>query len=288
MSFPTVNVRASRAAIWLFPLCVACTNDGAALSEGSFSALTYNVHGLPAEITGDDTPGRMVQIAPLLNDYDLLGVQEDFLSDNHEALLAEVDYPVQTWFSDILDSRVYPSGLSMLSRFEQVDYWTEHYVECNGIVDGSSDCLASKGFQVMRVALSEDVVLDVYNSHLEAGGGEEDNAARESQVEQLITAMNSYSAESAVLFLGDTNLSGYDSDDVPVMDRWLEETGLEDACDMIGCDEPGRIDRALVRSSENLQLEVAAWSVEPQFFDAEGTPLSDHDAIAVEIDWSVP
>ena len=27
-------------------------------------ALTYNVHGLPAAITGDDTPGRMAAIAP--------------------------------------------------------------------------------------------------------------------------------------------------------------------------------------------------------------------------------
>ena len=265
---------------------VACADNAETETEGSFSALTYNVHGLPPEITGDDTSDRMVQIAPLINGYDLLALQEDFLSDNHDTLTAETDHNEQEWFSEIQNGRVYPSGLALLSRLPVVDYWTEHYEDCNGLLDGASDCLASKGFQVMRFQLADGALLDVYNSHLEAGGSDEDNAARQGHVDQLVAAMNGYSAGEAVLFLGDTNLHGGDPADEPLIADWLERAGVEDACDLIGCDEPGRIDRALLRSSETLSLEVGAWSVEPQFYDDDGVPLSDHDAIAVQIGWS--
>jgi len=277
---------APRAAVVVLCATFACADEAETETEGSFSALTYNVHGLPPEITGDDTADRMVQIAPLINGYDLLALQEDFLSDNHDTLTADTDHSEQEWFSEIQDGRIYPSGLALLSRLPLVEYWTEHYEDCNGLLDGASDCLASKGFQVMRFELTDGALLDVYNSHLEAGGSDEDNAAREGHVDQLVAAMNGYSAGEAVLFLGDTNLHGGDPADDPLIADWLEQAGIEDACDLIGCDEPGRIDRALLRSSDSLSLEVGAWSVEPEFYDGDGVPLSDHDAIAVQIDWS--
>ena len=44
--------------------------------------LTYNIHGLPPEVTGDDTTGRIEQITPLLSDYDVVGLQEDWIEEN--------------------------------------------------------------------------------------------------------------------------------------------------------------------------------------------------------------
>ena len=46
---------------------------------GQFSVLTYNIHGLPPEVTNDDTSERIKQIAPLLEAYDVVGLQEDWI-----------------------------------------------------------------------------------------------------------------------------------------------------------------------------------------------------------------
>jgi len=51
-------------------------------------------------------------------------------------------------------------------------------------------------------------------------------------------------------------------------------------------EEPGRIERVMFRAAESLELAVESWSKEPAFFDAEGIPVSDHPAIAVEFSWS--
>ena len=69
-------------------------------SDGQFTVLSYNVHGLPSIITGDDTPGRMTQIAPRLSDWDILGLQEDWDATNHQELISEVDHETRLWFDD--------------------------------------------------------------------------------------------------------------------------------------------------------------------------------------------
>ena len=60
--------------------------DSSQPQYGNLTVLTYNVHGLPSVITMDDTPGRLRQIAPLLSDYDIVGLQEDFDDTNHMML----------------------------------------------------------------------------------------------------------------------------------------------------------------------------------------------------------
>ena len=90
-------------------------------TQGSFSVLSYNVHGLPSVITGDDTPDRMLQIAPLLIEHDLIGLQEDFDDANHQALVADAPHAFQERFSaEVEDSRAYGSGLGVLSMMEIV------------------------------------------------------------------------------------------------------------------------------------------------------------------------
>ena len=64
--------------IWL-----ACS-DPASKEVWELEVLTYNVHGLPSVVTGDDTEERIQQIAPLLSSYELIGLQEDFMEEQHE------------------------------------------------------------------------------------------------------------------------------------------------------------------------------------------------------------
>ncbi len=254
--------------------------------EGALEVLTYNVHGLPPEITGDDTGARLEAIGPMLADYDLVGVQEDFDAERHELLAAASGQPVVAWFGALLEpERFYGSGLAVLTGLPASQIYAEHFTACNGTVDGASDCLASKGFQVVRLSLAHGVELDVYNTHLEAGSGEDDNAARQAHVDQLVASLNGRSEGRAVVFTGDTNLHLSDPVDAPLLDQLRDDAGLIDACESVGCDEPDRIDRIFVRSGSDLALEVVDWAVDERFVDAEGLPLSDHDAIRATLRW---
>ena len=252
---------------------------------GTFVALTYNVHGLPEFVTGDETGSRMQQIAPMLDGFDILGLQEDFDTRWHAVLDEAASHEARQWFGDVPQGRFYGSGLFLLSIFKETHYAATRYDTCHGTSTGASDCLAAKGFQLMRVDLGGGAEVDVYNSHLEAGGGADDAASRARHVEQLIESMTKASAGRAILFLGDTNLHAHKDADALLLERWIETVGLKDACEEVGCPEPGRIDRVLYRDSAGLDLEATGWAVEERFVDGEGQPLSDHEAISASFRW---
>lgn len=273
---------------WLLFACIADevgTVD--APTSGAFDALTYNVHGLPDVITGDDGAARMAGIAPLLPGYDLIGLQESFDAEHHASVTSACEHPVQLWSDEKVGTdRAYGSGLGLLADLERVDDTAVFYSQCNGIVDASSDCLASKGFQVLRVRLGGGD-LDIYNTHHEAGGGEDDDAVRRVQVEEVLEHMETWSVGRAILFMGDTNLRPSDPPDALLLDVYAA-AGLRDACTEVDCAEPDHIDRFFLRDGDALSLSAVAWSNEPDFFDANGVPLSDHPAIHVTIGWEAP
>ena len=271
----------------LATLAVACSAspEDTTPTSGDLRLLTYNVAGLPTGLAGPSVPTeeRMPQIGAFLNAYDWVGLQEDFTEPGHELLLADAGHPVQYWFSEVLEStRALGSGLSTLVRVgEVVDYEETHYTACNGTLDGASDCLASKGFQITTVRLGSERV-DFINTHHEAGGGLEDEAARTAQVDQILGALAA--TEHAVVFVGDFNMRWSDPPDATELQRYAD-AGLRDVCLELDCPEPDRIDRILVRDSANLMLTVSDWAVEPGYEDAEGAPLSDHDPVAATIAW---
>jgi len=285
----------------IFALLFACMPDpsdpgstdpsdsaAAPASEGAFSVLTYNVKGLPDALTGTDGASRMTQIAPGLEPFDVIGVQESFDAGFHDALIGDVDHPIRDWSGETLDStRAYGNGLGLLIRgFEEVERTSFFYSDCNGVIDDSSDCLASKGLQRVRVAVpGTEAFLDIYNTHHEAGGGDDDVAARDVQVGEVIAAMEDWSADAAVLFMGDMNMDSGDVEDVPQLDRY-EGFGLRDSCQEVGCPDETHIDRIWLRDGPELQLQATGWTVEEQFVDGTGEPLSDHPAIAAEVSWT--
>lgn len=280
--------------MWLTLLLLACTgpSDSGAVEQtsGSFSVLTYNVHGLPPAVSDHPTDAseRMPQISPRLAPYDLIGIQEDFDEALHADLVRSADHPIQHHFTDkVSDDRVYGAGLTLLSRIgTEVEYVEEHYTDCVGYLDGASDCLASKGFQVLTLRLGGELV-DVYNTHHEAGSGDEDNAARRSQVEQVLASMASRSTGRAIIYTGDFNLRPSDPEDVDAIAAY-EDAGLRLSCAEVDCDEPDHIDKIYTRSSESLTLTVSSWAnVSADFLDDDGIDLSDHPPISATLDWSV-
>jgi len=249
--------------------------------------LTYNVAGLPQGLSGSNPQVNSAQISPLLNDYDLVLVQEDFWYHMAIASLTthrHASNPMWPWpsFDKMGD------GLSRFSDFVFTAHERIGWEVCHGQLDHGSDCLTTKGLSFARHEVVDGVYVDVYNFHLDAGSAAEDQEARHAQVEQLLREVQSRSVGQAVILAGDTNLK-VDREDRPldaiVFEHLLEEAALSDACRILDCGQE-QIDRVLFRSSEALLLTPTSWTHPTGFVDDVGEDLSDHLPLAVELSWA--
>jgi endonuclease/exonuclease/phosphatase family metal-dependent hydrolase len=296
--------------------------EAAAGASGEFSLLSYNVAGLPVEISKERPDVNSPKISPLLNGYDIVMTQEDFdwwkpdgLASNadfvnyHDRLRAEADHEFRTEQHpgneavgiDIEADRPnmeLGDGLGVLSRYPLSDTERVPWTDCFGEFDsGASDCLAMKGFLLTRVELADGVVVDLYDLHGEAGGGEEDQALQAEDFEQLADYINEHSQGNAVILGGDTNLhtdlpgedaheDSADGADLEIWDAFLADTGLLDACAATDCDDPGRIDKIAFRSDGGIELEALSHAFQTDVFvDEAGEDLSDHQALEVVFSW---
>lgn len=250
--------------------------------RGSFELITYNVAGLPEGISRSRPLANLPLIGKLLNRYDIALVQEDF------AYPLELRQSIQLGFGSppfVRGERIdLGDGLSQFSRLPFSALQRVPWQGCHGLVDSFFDCLTPKGFSVARLLLADGVELDVYNLHMDAGWSPEDRAARAVQVAQLVEAIGRFSPGNAVIVGGDTNLSRRDR---ALFSRLLRESGLQDACAVTACLEPGRIDRILYKSSSALRVVAKAWRTPSEFVDAQGQPLSDHLPVAVRFEWQL-
>ncbi len=249
--------------------------------QGEFLLLTYNVAGLPKEISDEKPEINNAKISPLLNDFDLVLVQEDFAY--HGDLSAEVTLPYQS--APLLITETMSDGLNRFARFPFPPVERLTWEVCSGIFDKANDCLTAKGFSVTEMVLAPDVEIFVYNLHMDAGGDTEDRAARAAQVDQLLADIAARTEGRALLIAGDTNLRMERPEDQASLDKLLQEASLDDACRSLECGDE-RIDRVLFRSSETLNLTPTTWSIPGNFIDEDGEPLSDHDPVAVRFGWT--
>ena len=254
-------------------------------TTGELVLMTYNIAGLPQGLSGSNPEKNIPLISPLLNSYDLVLLQEDFWY--HDLLTADVNHPYQspTW-SASRDASNIGDGLNRLSWFPFGEVSRTPWPGCNGLLDCSSDCLATKGFSVARHTLSPIAEVDIYNLHMEAGGCPEDVVIRDESIQLLIQTVKDRSGDVAVIMAGDFNLHEADPVELAQLTELLEETGLKDACWETGCTD-ARIDRILLRDSGTVSLEPTHWEVPPEFKDENGLPLSDHAPVIAHIRWTV-
>src|SRR6185295_18414199 len=128
-------------------------------------------------------------------------------------------------------------GLNTFSRFPFDEIIR---VRWNGCHQSAADCLALKGFSVVRMTIAPGVVVDVYDLHMEAGGDPEDDVLRDEGVTQLSNFIQSHSAGRPVIVGGDFNLHTHAEPDSSQFQRLLAETGVLDVCATLACPEPGR------------------------------------------------
>ncbi len=248
---------------------------------GRSKVLTYNIAGLPDGFSTAHPSANMMLIGKRLAAYDLVLIQEDFAYG--AGLRAGITLHYQSPPFERGERWNFGDGLSQFAALPFTSLVREPWRACHGIVDSYLDCLTPKGFSFSRQELADGVRADVYNVHLDAGGGVADAAAREAQVLQLIAAIAERSRDHAVLLAGDTNIRFAQRE---LLDRLEQETGLIDVCSAVHCADPQRIDRVFIRSSATLKWHPRKWSIDPHFIDARGAPLSDHLAVSVELDWS--
>jgi hypothetical protein len=281
-------------------------------ASGEFATLTYNVAGLPQEVSQVNPREHMPLISPLLNDYDIVLTQEDFdwwqpdldqydFVNYHARLRAEADHAYRNEDHpgpeavgiDVSTDRPMlrvGDGLGILSRFLFDEFRRIPWETCG---ESAADCLAMKGFAMARVELASGLVLDVYNLHADAGSETSDIAARTAGFEQLAAYISEHSDGHAIILGGDTNLhtdpdsdDPLDREDAAVWETFLARTGLADVCDTLDCEDPTRIDKFAFRGG-GIELEPLSWQFEVEKFrDAQGEPLSDHEALAVRWRWS--
>jgi len=295
------------------------TTTTAGAEGGTFSVLSYNVAGLPQEVSKEHPEEHLPLVSPLLNAYDLVLTQEDFdwwkpdglastldFIHYHERLRADVTHEYQSPRHPGpeavgLDPTSRPleigDGEGLLSRFPLSGYDRQPWKGCFGGLDtsdgGAADCLAMKGFLVAETELADGKAVDVYTLHAEAGGTEADQSLQADDFEQLAAYVAEHSKGHAVILGGDTNLhtdlvhpDGHQGDDIEIWDAFLDATGLTDSCTELKCSSPGSIDKVAYRDGGGVDLTATSWDKPAdRFVDAAGEDLSDHEPLVVELRW---
>ncbi|KAF2675616.1 hypothetical protein K458DRAFT_437857 [Lentithecium fluviatile CBS 122367] len=283
-------------------LALLPTALSAAATSGSFNALSFNVAGLPAILNNNDVPGdktaNTARIGQLFSQYNysIIHVQEDF--NYHATLYANDDHPYRTATSGGVP---FGDGLNTLSLYDWVDFERTKWDECSNA--SGSDCLTPKGFTFMRVKISEGVWADVYNLHADAGTEADDLTARASNLRQVSSHIETYSAGNAVLVFGDTNSRYSRTADIPSI--FMENNGMKDAWIELAkggviptveslCDNPSNttsceiVDKLWYRGSAALNLQATSFQYAgSKFLQEDGNILSDHDPILVDFTWSL-
>jgi hypothetical protein len=286
------------------------------LPSGELLALTYNVAGLPEILSGSMPSENTPYISPLLNDYDLVLVQEDWQTPDpnplllevyHDVLAAQAKHPYRSTpaplplgvplpFALPGNSRppaIMSDGLNEFSRFPFGPLTRVKWTGCFGGLDkndhGDSDCLANKGFMTATHTLNPGVEVDVYALHAEAGSSDEDQRLSAEDFRQLGAYIKEHSAGHAVIVGGDMNLHvDTEPADLVIWRQFLTTAGLKDVCDTLACGVDAReIDKFAYRSGDKVGVEPLTHHFEREkFVRPDGAPLSDHLALAVRFRWT--
>ncbi len=269
-------------------------SPGTASAPFELSVLTYNTHGLSGRFIDDDPAARFPAIGRLSNGYDVVLLQEDFAY--HRSIEEFATHPIRrrgnpqdrNWVADLLAPIVCGdcgSGLSTLIDLQEsslIGEYREAYSDYSGWFDSRKDAWVTKGLLALRVRLPNGSVLDVYNSHLDAGKKpkrKRDQRTRERQLAQLERAIRNFSGTGAVILAGDFNTR--DDRPNPSLERFVTALGLRESGARTDPDRRWhpRCDYIFYRGDARTEFELVEAGEAGEFRDESGKPLSDHPAI---------
>ncbi|MCF0050405.1 endonuclease [Dyadobacter sp. LJ53] len=268
-------------------------------TEGQFSAISYNIAGLPAIICSAKTP-RAASIAAIgkkLRQFDIVHVQEDF---NYHADLYDND-DVHNYRTETKGPVPFGDGLNTLSKFPLSNVVRVKWNNCTG-----ADCMTPKGFTYSKIQVASNVFIDFYNVHSNAYNTLHAASARRENIKQLSAYIRDHSSGNAVILMGDLNgRYGFFYDNIQILtaenqlqDAWVmhkkkgkrpDPLKIIPAANILNLtDSCETIDKIFYRSSETIELKTISYSFLNQIFNnKEGLPLSDHHPVSAEFSWRI-
>ncbi len=250
--------------------------------------LVYNTHGLPEILIKDNPKKRFPIIGKKTQDYNISLLQEDF--SHHEALssgLAEKSLAIRGGMGRHLLCP-FCTGSGLTSVFNLPENWiveveNETYQTCSGWLRGANDCLANKGFQIIKITLPSHKGFFIVNTHMDAGGRNSDRSARKKQLEHIVSTISQRTTTEALIVAGDLNLHSENPEDVKLLEQFKKELKLTDAFIGHKISEKWTIlDYILYRQGKEVEIKIISAGEDTSFVTEEG-PLSDHPALFIEV-----
>lgn len=267
---------------WILFLSLLVWGTPAAFAD-DFALLVYNTHGLPSWIAGDDPESRFPVIGTHADRYDLTLLQEDF--NHHEKLLEGTDAKrIERGSASRMPWCAFCSGdgLTTISRLAsgwQMEIENYPFATCSGWLTGANDCLATKGFQLLRLISPTGMRLFVVNTHMDAGSDSDDREARQSQLETMRAVLEREAGDHALIVAGDLNLDADNPLDQALLKSFTQSLGLVDSGAHPTAPTSWEIlDYILVRSGGDTLVAVREAGEDPTLV-LRGEPLSDHPAL---------
>jgi endonuclease/exonuclease/phosphatase family metal-dependent hydrolase len=249
--------------------------------------------------------------------WDFFGVSEDF--NYHTELISHLSdyYNVGTYRGKVSTSNVVSDGLLKIntdgldlmwkkSMTATDESWTK-WSKTNGYTDQGSDELLMKGYRYYCVTVANGLAVDVYIHHMDAETGSKDIAARESQINQLVSAIKASDNHRPIIIMGDTNcrytrdrlkelLIDAINDDArfDIHDPWVDFVWNgeypEYGADAMMTDEYGAQKGEIVdkifyinnTDANGVVLTANSYLHDTDFSYADGTPISDHYPVVID------
>tara|TARA_B110000114_G_scaffold17107_1_gene16537 strand:+ start:186 stop:1031 length:846 start_codon:yes stop_codon:yes gene_type:complete len=250
--------------------------------------LVYNTHGLPGLFISDNPKKRFPVIGKKTQDFNISLLQEDY--SHHEDLLSGLAKESLAIRGALGGRLICPfcTGSGLTSVFNLPKNWTvdlenQTYDTCSGWFRGANDCFAYKGFQIIKVTLPSNKRLFIVNTHMDAGRRDSDRAAREKQLEHIISTIKQRTTAEALIIAGDLNLNSKNPEDVKLLESFKEELRLTDSFTGHKISNKWTIlDYILYKQGEELEFKSISVGEDESFITKEG-PLSDHPALIIEL-----
>ncbi|MBP5515110.1 MAG: hypothetical protein J6Y04_10135 [Bacteroidaceae bacterium] len=275
----------------------------------TFSAATLNVDGLPTLINSDG-PGsngtKLISTYLNNNKYDIVAIQEDF--DYDSELKSNISgYTWGTFRGSVnltnLISAANTDGMEFATRNATASFANESYVQFTSTTSTDGNQYIKKGYRYYEVTLASGDKLDVFITHMDAGG---ENAIEScaAQLRQIANAIiNKGNTDRPKIFMGDTNCR-YTRNDIKanffdilasnydVSDVWVE-LAHNNVYPTVGEGTIGNevVDKILYinpKGSNKMKLTPISYVRDTaNYVNDSGNPLGDHAPVVVQFGLSL-
>lgn len=300
-----------------------------ATADNTFKVCALNVDGLPSKVLvidiNPDSKGAAGATAIgqklVTMGYDVVGLAEDF--DFHSDLIAPLqnDFHIATYQGGITVDSHYNAdisfstdGLGLLARKGRAAFANEAMFGWNkrsGKFDNGADELILKGFRYYTVTFNDSVEVDLYIVHMDAECDEGSQAARRSNIQQVVSAVLASDNKRPVIIMGDTNCR-YNRDKLKeccidalnadprfsAIDAWVEHerdsvypayVAEADASQSLlvselGCQKGEVVDKVIYVNNSEAPYHISAnyFLQDISFVNENNEPLADHWPVVVE------